>query len=331
MEIDELLTKVNEVNRKLGGPVIRLGKDYETPARIPTGSLSLDKALRGGWPKGRFVLLWGNRSSGKSTLALKSVANAQKLGLRSMFIDAEKGFDPVWAKMNGVDVDSLLVMRKNSLEEILEATHDLISSSSVDFIVIDSINTINSSRFFSDENHSIGQNARAVGELLTKWNAWNIDTLILLISQARNKFSGVNVFSDHGGGLAAEHFPSVIVKLLASRDKSSFIHEEIQNNNRIYSARVGQLIRWEITKSKVSSPYSSGVFPLYIDGRTDYTYELINLAVTSGIVEKSGSWLRYGDRKFHGENGLRDVLRTEPDFMEKLIEEVMAAEFPQEG
>lgn len=330
-DINDLLVKISEVNKRLGGPIIRPGSEYPTPVRISTGSLSLDKALGGGWPKGRIVMLWGNRSSGKSTLALKSIASAQRGGMRCLYIDAEKAFDPSWAATNGVDNDSLLVIRRNSLEEILDATHDLIVGELIDVVVLDSINTINSSRFFAEGNNSIGQNARAIGELLAKWNAWNVDSLIILISQARNKFSGVSVFTDHAGGLAAEHFPSVIVKLLAGRDKGSFIYDEVSNNDMIYTAKVGQIIRWEVTKSKVSTPYSSGIFPLYSDGRDDKTFEAINLGVSAGLIQKSGSWMRYKDKKFHGENGLRDALREDRALLEDLIREVMDLEFPQEG
>lgn len=330
-KIDDLIVMVNDINRRFGTKVIGSGTDYSPPERIPTSSLSLDKALGGGWPMGRMVLLWGNKSSGKSTMCLRAIAEAQKLGKRCLYIDAEKAYDPSWAEKNGVDIDSLLVMRKNSVDDILSATKKLFGL--VDVMVLDSLNTVNSPRFFEEENNSIGQNARSAGELLAKWNAWNEDTLILLISQARNKFSGTTVYVDHGGGLAAEHFPSVIVKLFSSRDKTSFLFDTISSGGKVHEVRVGQMIRWEITKSKVSMPFQSGHLPLYADGRRDDTFEIMDLATKAGIIEKTGSWFRVGDVKLQGESAVREFLSSPENasLVSDIRERIMTGEIPQEG
>jgi recombination protein RecA len=331
LRLEELINQVNEINRKFGQKVIGTGSEYSIPARVPTGSLSLDHALGGGWPAGRFVMLWGNRSSGKSTLCLRSIAEAQRAGMRRcLYIDAEKGYDATWAEKNGVDTESLLVMRKNNLDDILSATKDLLQNNMVDVVALDSINAINSPKFFEEENNSIGQNARAVGELLSKWNAWNQDALIILISQARNKFAGTMVFADHGGGLAAEHFPSVIVKLFSGKDKTSFLYEKKNVGGRVIEVKIGQMIKWEITKSKVSNPFLSGQFPLYVDGRRDDSIELIDLALKCGVIEKAGSWFKIGDEKFHGENDLRKFIQENQSVSEDIKKKVFDVEVPQE-
>lgn len=331
MVSNDLISKINDINRKLGSKVIWRGDELSPPERIPTGSLSLDHALRGGWPSGRFVLIWGNRSSGKSTLSLRTIAEAQKMGKRCMYIDAEKACDPSWAEKNGIDISSLLVIRKNGLTEILEATEKLLKESLIDVIVLDSINAINSSKFFDGDNNSIGQNARSVGELMAKWNAWNNDALVIFISQVRNKFAANMVYSDHGGGLAAEHYPSVIVKILSSRDKNSFIYERVENSGRLIDRKVGQLVKWEITKSKVSTPHLTGQFPLYSDARRDDTYELLDLGISLGVINKSGAWLSVDDMKFQGEAALREHLRKDEKLFSTLKDRVMAVESVEEA
>ncbi len=325
--LDVLIGKIEEINRKLGQKTIGYANEFQILGKIPTGSVSLDHALRGGWPLGRIVLLWGNRSCGKTTLSLRAIAEAQKEGRKCLFIDAEKAFDPTWAQKLGVDTDRLLVMRRNNVEDILDATKSLLKDEIVDVVVLDSINNINSVAFFDEGNSSIGQNARALGGLLSKWNAWNVSALIILISQARNKFAGTMVYADHGGGLAAEHYPSVIVKLLSSRDKTSFLYDTIKRaDGSTTNVQVGQMIKWEVTKSKVSPPFLSGQFPLFSDGRRDDSYELASLAISFGIIQKTGAWYRFNEYKWQGEENVRNALRNDHALATTVRDKVMSFE-----
>lgn len=321
-EIEELEIIVNSINKKLGKKLLSNAADLKHKY-IPSGSLSLDRSLGGGWPIGRQVVLWGNRSSTKSTLSLWTIANAQKMGKKCLYIDSEKTFSTEWAIKNGVDVDSLVYFKSNTTEDILEAVEPLLKDSLVDLIVIDSINAINTAKFFDDNNSSIGLHSRSISELLVKLNRWNDDALILLVSQMRTKFQGTRAYSSYSGGMALEFFPSVIVNLLASQDKDSFVETAIQNGNKIVKKRIGRKIRWRITKSKISAPDEEGNYTFLYDGGVEQIDEIIDIGVTEGFIRKDGSWFTYADNKHHGTEALKEFLKHNDTIRETLVSQIM--------
>lgn len=320
-DIDELNVIVNQINRKHGRDVLKSGKGF-SPRRISTGSISLDKAIGGGWPMGRMAVVWGNRSATKSTLCLWSIANAQKEGLRCLYIDTEKTFDSDWAENNGVDTDKLIIMRENTIEQILDGVKELMDKKVIDVIVLDSINSANTNKFFQDGNNSIGIHARSMSELLTKINAWNENTLILLISQARTKMAGVYAYLEYSGGLAMDYYPSIIVKLFSSRDPDSITYEETTNNGKVYKEAVAQKIKWEITKSKISLPHQSGSYTYFKKGGIDQVDEIIELSIQNDSIKKAGAWYYIGDEKMQGSKGVREFLKEHPDILKELRDEI---------
>lgn len=314
---EDLQHIINSINKKSKRPVFTTARGY-TPEKIPTGSLGLDIALGGGFPKGRMVVVWGNRSAAKTTLTFWTIANAQKAGKSCMFIDSEKAFDSDWAEKNGVDLDSLVFTRLSSVESILEATREPLQKGSVDLIVLDSMNGVNVERYYDSDN-SIGLHARGIRQLMTKWNAWNDNALIVFISHSKTGFlSNGYPVQEHSGGSASEHFASVTVRLTSSRGKDSKVMTEIENENKVFESLYGYRTKWEITKSKISNPFATGNFILMKDGGVDKIDELIEYAVNYGVIKKSGAWFYIGDEKFQGSLALKDRLVSDPILTEGL-------------
>lgn len=306
---EELLAKVNEINHKLKRPAIVLGSDYEI-GRIPTGSLLLDRALDGGWPRGRMVLLWGNYGSTKSTLALWTIAKAQAMGLTSFYIDTEKTFDGSWAEANGVKTAELPVYPIQRFDELCEVCKSLMDSQKPDVLVIDTITPIYGDKFFEEDNSSTAIHARSVGELLTKLNTWNRhNCLIILISQARVTLQNYKPGQQHTGGQAVDHYTSIILKLFASSSKENFIYEDIKIGDKLIKDQYsGRKIKWEVAKSKVSRPFLTGEYILLSKGGIDSLNELITLSLENGVIEKAGSWYKFGDKQWQGERELKKAI-----------------------
>lgn len=324
MELEDLNVIVSQINKKYGRAVITPGGGY-TPRRISTGSLGLDLAIGGGWPMGRFVVLWGNRSSTKSTLSLWTIANAQKDGLKCLYIDSEKTFDSDWAEANGVNVNDLMVTRLSSLEEILDTTKPLLKEGLVDVIVVDSINGVNTVKYFEDNNGSLGLHARTMAELLNKWSSWNNDSLIMLISQSRTKMQSNYAYTEYTGGLAMDYWPSVIVKLFSSRDPDTLVWNQQMNGNRIVKTVIAQKIRWEITKSKISPPHQDGSYTFLKAGGLDVLDEIVDLGVRHAVIPKAGAWYYIGEEKFHGADAVKQYLIQHRDMVEEVRNGILEA------
>lgn len=324
MNMEELSNVINQINRKHGSEVIRSASGF-SPERLPTGSLSLDIALNGGWPMGRIALVWGNRSSTKSTLTLWAIANAQAQGKKCMYIDAEKTFDSKWAEKNGVKTDDLLLVKKSSLEDILEITKEVLQKSLVDVIVLDSTDGVNSSKFLDDDSHAIGIHARAMSELLTKWNSWNENTLIVMIAQVRTKMAGTYAYQEYSGGQAMDFYPSVILQLLSSRDPDTLVVEKYTNNGKVYEKVVAQQIKWRITKSKVADPHQEGSYTFNKSGGPDEIDEIVQMGVKFSVLNKSGAWYYIGDEKFQGAAAVKEYLRENPELVSRLKDEILEA------
>lgn len=326
MDIAELNNIINKINKGFGKQVIQEAEGFES-TRVPTGSFSLDTALRGGWPMGRICVLWGNRSSTKTTLSLWTIANAQKQGLRCLFIDAEKGFDSAWAQRHGVDVKSLMIARVNTLEAILAICAPLLKEKAIDVVVIDSINAINAEKFFDDNNHTIGLHARTIAEMLTKLNKWMDDELIILISQTRTKMQANYTYTEYSGGLAMDFFPSVIVKTFQSRDPETIISRDIQNNGKIIKQEIGRRIRWEITKSRVCPAGITGSYIFYHNGGVDWLDEVLTLGIARGVIPQAGSWITWGDEKFQGVAAFKEFLADHAEVAEEVRNGILEGSF----
>jgi len=303
------------------GAVLRLGADNVVPvAVISSGCLSVDAALGvGGFPRGRVVEIYGPESSGKTTLALQVIAQAQKLGGVAAFIDAEHALDPAYARKLGVDVDNLLVSQPDTGEQALEITAALIQSGAIDIAVIDSVAAlVPKAELEGDmgDNH-VGLHARLMSQALRKLTGMvaRTNTCMVFINQIREKI-GVMFGSPETttGGRALKFYSSVRVdirRIAAIKDGESV---------------VGNRTRVKIVKNKVASPFKEAEFDILYGEGTSREGDLIDIGVAKNMVEKSGSWFSYhGERIGQGRENARAYLKEHPEMAQKLDEELRVA------
>jgi len=316
-----LETALAQIERQFGrGAIMRLGDETRTPIEvIPTGSIALDVALGiGGLPRGRIVEIYGPESSGKTSLALHAVANAQKAGGIAAFIDAEHALDPEYAKKLGVDTDALLVSQPDTGEQALEIADMLIRSSAIDVIVIDSVAALVPRAEIEGEmgDSHVGLQARLMSQALRKIaGALNQNkTTAIFINQLREKI-GVMFGSPEttSGGKALKFYASIrldIRRIETLKDGTD---------------SVGNRTRVKVVKNKVSPPFKTAEFDILYGVGISREGSLIDLGVEQSIVRKSGAWYTYeGDQLGQGKENARNFLRDNPDVaneIEKKIKE----------
>ena len=303
------------------GTVLRLGADNVVPVSvISSGCLSVDAALGvGGFPRGRVVEIYGPESSGKTTLALQVIAQAQKTGDVAAFIDAEHALDPQYAKKLGVDIDNLLVSQPDSGEQALEITAALVQSGAVGMVVVDSVAAlVPKAELDGDmgDNH-VGLHARLMSQALRKLTGMvsRTNTCLVFINQVREKI-GVMFGSPETttGGRALKFYSSVridIRRISAIKDGESV---------------VGNRTRVKVVKNKVASPFKEAEFDILYGEGTSREGDLIDVGVSKNLVEKSGSWFSYrGERIGQGRENARIFLKEHPDVAQRLDQELRIA------
>ena len=315
-------TALAQVEKSFGkGSAMRLGDRPEQDVEvIPTGSLALDMALGiGGLPKGRIVEIYGPESSGKTTLALHVVANAQKNGGVAAFIDAEHALDPVYARKLGVDTDSLIVSQPDNGEQALEIADMLIRSGALDVIVIDSVAALVPKAEIEGEmgESKMGLQARLMSQALRKLTA-NISktgTVCIFINQLRDKIGVVygNPETTTGGN-ALKFYASVRVDIR----KASVIKDGEE--------QMGARARVKIVKNKLAPPFRKAEFDIMYGEGISKIGEIIDLGVDQGIIKKSGSWFSYGDRKIgQGRDAVKEAFKADPEFAAEVEAKVREA------
>jgi recombination protein RecA len=301
---------LSQIDRQFGkGSIMRLGDDGRPPvAVIPTGSIALDVALGiGGLPKGRIVEVYGPESSGKTTVALHAVANAQRQGGIAAFIDAEHALDPDYAKKLGVDTDALLVSQPDTGEQALEIMDMLIRSGAIDIIVIDSVAALVPKAEIEGEmgDSHVGLQARLMSQALRKiTGALNASgTTAIFINQLREKI-GVFFGSPETttGGKALKFYASVRMDIRRI--------ETLKEG----SDAVGNRTRVKVVKNKMAPPFKQAEFDILYGVGISREGSLIDLGVEHGIVRKSGSWFTYeSDQLGQGKENARSFLRDNPE------------------
>ena len=305
-----LAAALSQIERQFGkGAVMRMGdanavNDVQT---ISTGSLGLDIALGvGGLPRGRVVEIYGPESSGKTTLTLQVIAEAQKLGGTAAFVDAEHALDPVYAGNLGVDVDELLVSQPDTGEQALEITDMLVRSGSVDIVVVDSVAALTPKAEIEGEmgDHHVGLQARLMSQALRKLtsNIKRSNTLVIFINQIRMKI-GVMFGSPETttGGNALKFYSSVRldIRRIGAIKKGD---EVIGNDTRI-----------KVVKNKVAPPFKQTEFEIIYGKGISRLGEIITLGVKQGLIDKAGAWYSYkGERIGQGKENARTYLRENP-------------------
>lgn len=303
---------MSQIEKQFGkGSVMKLGefKAMEIEA-IPTGALSLDMALGiGGVPRGRIIEVFGPESSGKTTLALHIVAEAQKMGGEAAFIDAEHALDPVYAKKLGVDIDNLIVSQPDTGEQALEITESLVRSGALDVIVVDSVAAlVPKAEIDGDMGDShMGLQARLMSQALRKLaGAINkTKTVIIFINQLREKI-GVMFGNPETttGGRALKFYASVRLDIRKI--------ENIKQDGEVKGNRV----RVKVIKNKVAPPFREAEFDVVYGEGISKAGNILDMAVNMDIVEKSGSWFSYnGDRIGQGRENVKKYLKENPDIL----------------
>lgn len=314
-----LQTALAQIDKNFGkGTVMRLGDRPEMNVEaIPTGSLALDAALGiGGVPKGRIIEIYGPESSGKTTLALHILAEAQKRGGEVAFVDAEHALDPVYAAALGVDTDNLLVSQPDTGEQALEITDALVRSGAVDAVVVDSVAALVPKQEIEGEmgDTFVGLQARLMSQALRKLAGTIAKTncVVIFINQLRMKI-GVMYGNPETttGGNALKFYSSVRLDVRRI--------ESIKEGNNV----IGNKTRVKVVKNKVAPPFREAVFEILYGKGISKWGELVDLAVQLDIIQKSGSWFSMGDERIgQGTNSVKDYLIANPDIAEKVEAEV---------
>ena len=314
-----LQTALAQIDKNFGkGTVMRLGDRPEMNVEaIPTGSLALDAALGiGGVPKGRIIEIYGPESSGKTTLALHILAEAQKRGGEVAFVDAEHALDPVYAAALGVDTDNLLVSQPDTGEQALGITDALVRSGAVDAVVVDSVAALVPKQEIEGEmgDTFVGLQARLMSQALRKLAGTIAKTncVVIFINQLRMKI-GVMYGNPETttGGNALKFYSSVRLDVRRI--------ESIKEGNNV----IGNKTRVKVVKNKVAPPFREAVFEILYGKGISKWGELVDLAVQLDIIQKSGSWFSMGDERIgQGANSVKDYLIANPDIAEKVEAEV---------
>lgn len=314
--LDEAMKLIEKNHGK--GSVMKLGdRPILEIESIPTGSMLLDDALGiGGYPRGRIIEIYGPESSGKTTLTLHAIAEAQKAGGIAAFIDAEHALDPKYAKALGVDIDNLVVSQPDTGEQALEIAEAIVRSGAVDIVVIDSVAAlVPKAELEGDMGQShVGLQARLMSQALRKLaGAINkTGTIVIFINQLREKvgimFGNPETTS---GGRALKFYASVRLDI-RKRDT-------IKKGDEILGTRT----KVKVVKNKVSPPFKEIEFDIMYGQGIDHIGEVIDIGVTRGVIDKAGAWFSYGDAKIgQGRENSKIYLQDNPDTLKDIIQKI---------
>ncbi len=313
---------IKSINKTCGeGAIVRFGdKPIVKAEPIPTGSLGLDLALGiGGVPKGRIVEIYGPESSGKTTLTLQIIAQAQKQGSVCAFIDAEHALDPVYAKNLGVDIDEVLVSQPSSGEEALEIVERLASSGAVDVIVVDSVAALTPKAEIDGEmgDTHVGLQARLMSQALRKLTSVvaKMNSMIIFINQIRMKIGAMGYGSPETttGGNALKFYASVRIDI-----------RKIQTLKQ-GEEPIGNRTKAKVVKNKVAPPFKTAEFDIMYGEGISYEGEIIDYGIKLDIVDKSGAWLSYeGSKLGQGRENAKAFLKENPELREEIADKIRA-------
>jgi recombination protein RecA len=319
-KLKALQLTLEKIEKSFGkGSIMRLGdKPVEDVPAISSGSIGLDVALGiGGYPKGRVIEIFGPESSGKTTLAIHAIAEAQKAGGIAAFIDAEHAFDPYYAKKLGVNTDELLISQPDHGEQALEITDSLIRSGAIDIIVIDSVAALTPKAELEGDmgDPKMGLQARLMSQALRKLTA-NISktrTCCIFINQLREKI-GVMFGNPETttGGNALKFYASV--RLDIRRIGQIKEGEDVTGNN----------VRVKVVKNKIAPPFRKAEFDILYGEGISKSGEIIDLGVNYNIIKKSGSWFSYGEAKLgQGREAVRKLIKDNPELCAELESKIL--------
>ncbi len=329
VSVEEVIAQLNPKLRKS----ILVGDAVPKTEYASTPSYGLNRALNGGLPYGRQVLIWGSKSSAKSSLCLQTIGIAQKEGKVCAWIDAEMSYDKDWAEKLGVDTSKLIVSQARTINEMVDVGVSLIEAG-VDIIVIDSITSLLPAIYFEKDSSELKQleNTKQIGaESRDFSNAWKMlnyannkvkPTLLILISQSRNNINAMYTSQQPTGGQATKFYSSTVIKLFSSESDNQALKGKIYVGDKAIEEKVGRKVRWELQFSKTSPAFQSGEYDFYFRGDTvgiDWIADLVDTAELMGIVERTGAWYILPDgSKVQGRDAFINRVREDLDLQDMI-------------
>ena len=314
-----LETAMQQIEKMYGkGSIMRYGAESTLNVEsIPTGSLSLDLALGiGGLPRGRIVEIYGPESSGKTTLALHVLAEAQKMGGEVAFVDAEHALDPTYAKALGVNVEDMLISQPDTGEQALEITEALVRSGAIDVVVVDSVAALVPRAEIEGEmgDSFVGLHARLMSQALRKLTGavGKTNTIVIFINQLREKVGVIYGNPEvTTGGRALKFYASVRMEVRRM--------EHLKNGTEL----IGSHTRVKVVKNKVAPPFKEAEFDIMYGEGISRTSELVDLGVKYGLVNKSGAWFSMGDTRLgQGRDAAKQYFKEHPDIADEVQREI---------
>ena len=327
IQIEEFLSQLDPSLRK------RLSNATDVEViKQKTPSISLNNALKGGFAYGRQVLVWGNKSAGKSSFCLQMIGEAQKEGKLCAWIDAEQSFDPEWAKKLGVDTDKLVYSAAKTINDMVDVATQLMKAK-IDIIVVDSISALLPAIYFEKDSNELKalENTKQIGaeakdmtnavKMLNYANNQDGQTLLVLISQLRNNIGAMYASHMPTGGLAVKFFSSTVVKLWSSDSDNNALKSKITVGDKLIEGKIGRKVNWHIDFNKTGPGFLAGEYDFYFDGDTigvDKVADLVDTAELLGTIEKGGAWYTVLGERLQGRAKVIEYLKANPEKLKEL-------------
>ena len=312
---EDILAKLDPKTRAR----IQIAQNVNAERQI-TPSIGLNLALKGGFGYGRQVLVWGNKSAGKSSFCLQMIAAAQQEGKICAWIDSEASYSADWAEKLGVDSSQLIYSSAKTINDMVDVAVQLMEVD-VDIIVVDSISALLPAIYFEkdgselkelQDTKQIGAEAKDMTHAVKMLNYANKNTLLVLISQQRNQFGSMHASHIPTGGMAVKFFSSTIIKLWASEAEANSIKSGVKVGDKILEQKVGRPVNWIVDYNKLGPPNLSGQYDFYYQGNSvgvDTVGETLDVAEMMGIVQRGGAWYTVGEERIQGRAKAVDYLR----------------------
>ena len=323
--MEDILSRLDPKTRKR----VQAATEIEIEKQL-TPSLSLNIGLNGGLAYGRQILVWGNKSAGKSSFCLQMIGEAQKKGKVCAWIDSEQSYSPDWAEKLGVDSTKLIYSPAKTVNDMVDVAVDLMNAG-VDMIVVDSISALLPAIYFEKDGEELKslENTKQIGaeakdmthavKMLNYANKGN--TLLVLISQQRNSFGGMHATHIPTGGMAVKFFSSTIVKLWSSESEASSIKDKVAVGDKLIEQRVGRPVNWTIDYNKTGPQFISGSYDFYFQGDTvgvDKVADLVDVAEMMGVIERGGAWYTVLDQRLQGRAKVVEYVKENPEVFDTL-------------